>query len=250
MEDFNGEKSDRFMCETISESEIFGMLDAARLWLLSKQGMYDSVVSRYSNPLPASSISMRAELIARIELRRVCSTFISFILPASNLSQAILTILSPLVGVPNLQATLRLAQSHLKDIQTFKTPPEPTETSPAYHAFDPAISRRLLSIMPLKITPLPEQATVWNDYFLLLSGFQEVCILTKCPLILQIKVRDSPTLNVYALTLGCTGVTRVTSVSTTTSEPNRTRTEFCKCTYLFSPTLLMLTLITWNRQHY
>jgi hypothetical protein len=40
MEDFNGEKSDRFMCETISEAEVLGMLDAAKLWLVSKQGTF------------------------------------------------------------------------------------------------------------------------------------------------------------------------------------------------------------------
>jgi len=43
MEDFNGEKSDRFMCETISEIEVLAMLDAAKLWLLSKQGISYSV---------------------------------------------------------------------------------------------------------------------------------------------------------------------------------------------------------------
>jgi hypothetical protein len=77
MEDFNGEKSDLFMCETISETEVLGMLDAAKLWLVSKQGIVNilPIARGRTMTIPlAASISMRAELIARIELRRVCST--------------------------------------------------------------------------------------------------------------------------------------------------------------------------------
>jgi hypothetical protein len=38
MEDFNGEKSDRYICELISELEVVAMLDAAKRWLLSGEG--------------------------------------------------------------------------------------------------------------------------------------------------------------------------------------------------------------------
>lgn len=155
MEDFNGEKSDRFICETIQENEVLGMLDAAKLWLLSKE---------------ATTITMRAELIARIELRR-----------------AILTTLSPSSDISRLPPALRVAQAHIRDLRTFAMPPVPADGSPARRAFDPAIAHRLLSVMPLKIVSLPEQVDVWNDYFLLVSRLQEVCVLAQSPSMIQIK---------------------------------------------------------------
>lgn len=38
MEDFNGEKADRYICETVHEADVLRMLDAAKAWLLSRQG--------------------------------------------------------------------------------------------------------------------------------------------------------------------------------------------------------------------
>lgn len=38
MEDFNGEKADRYICETIPEVDVIRTLDFAKAWLLSKQG--------------------------------------------------------------------------------------------------------------------------------------------------------------------------------------------------------------------
>jgi hypothetical protein len=38
MEDFNGEKADRYLCEAIPEVDVIRMLDFAKAWLLSKQG--------------------------------------------------------------------------------------------------------------------------------------------------------------------------------------------------------------------
>lgn len=37
MEDFNGEKADRYICETIPDFDVVAMLDSAKAWLLSKQ---------------------------------------------------------------------------------------------------------------------------------------------------------------------------------------------------------------------
>ena len=102
-----------------------------------------------------------------------------------------LTILSPSAAITELGPVLRVAQSHLRDLRSLIIPPEPDNTSPAYQAFDPSIARRLLSVMPLKITPLPDQVNVWSDYSLLLESIQEVCLLTKCPSILQVKVLGS-----------------------------------------------------------
>ncbi|KAG9055785.1 hypothetical protein FS842_001190 [Serendipita sp. 407] len=150
MEDFNADKSERFICETISQSEIIGMLDGAKAWLLSKQ---------------ASSISFRAEIIARIELRRAMLMILSSVLPAEE---------------KNFQAAIRQAKSHLRDISSLKTPPTPDEGSPAWLTFDPAISRRLISVMPSRVVPLLDQVETWELYSLFLDGLVEVGLLGRC----------------------------------------------------------------------
>ncbi|KAG8802465.1 hypothetical protein FRC16_009586 [Serendipita sp. 398] len=170
MEDFNADKSERFICETISQSEIIGMLDGAKAWLLSKQ---------------ASSISFRAEIIARIELRRAMLMILSSVLPAEE---------------KHFQAAIRQAKSHLRDISSLKTPPTPDEGSPAWLTFDPAISRRLISVMPSRVVPLLDQVETWELYSLFLDGLVED--LLDCRAIQPPRMNRGPLLR----SLACTAI--------------------------------------------
>ncbi|KAG8814828.1 hypothetical protein FRC17_000962 [Serendipita sp. 399] len=187
MEDFNADKSERFICETISEAEILGMLDAARSWLLSKQ---------------AASIAYRAEIIARIDLRRAMLVILSSTLPSEE---------------KHFQATIRQAYSHLRDIKSLSTPRTPPEGSPAWQTFDPAILRRLISVMPSKIVLLPDQTETWDQYTLLLDGLKEVGLLSRCFAFTTIKdllewrAIQPPRMNRGPLlrSLACVGVFRV-----------------------------------------
>jgi hypothetical protein len=107
----------------------------------------------------------------------------------ADFSQSILVTISTCLSaeVKQLKTNLRVAQAQLRDIRTLSTPVSPTAQSPAYHAFDPAIARRLLSVMPLKIILLPDQAGVWDDYVLLFNSIHEIFLMTDCSSILHIK---------------------------------------------------------------
>ncbi|CAG7846743.1 SubName: Full=Uncharacterized protein {ECO:0000313/EMBL:CCA72810.1} [Serendipita indica DSM 11827] len=151
MEDFNGDKSERYLCETISASEIIGMLDAARTWLLSRQ---------------CTITTWRTELLARIDLRRMMLLLLSSSLPSE---------------AAHYKATIRQAQEYLTVIKQFNEPPIPHKGSTALKSFDPIIARRLISIMPPKIVELPNHHQTWEQYSLFIDGLREVALLSTCP---------------------------------------------------------------------
>jgi hypothetical protein len=95
------------------------------------------------------------------------------------------------IGFDQYQDSVHHARGHLRDILRLMQPPEPSKHSIAHHAFDPAILRRLLSLMPLKFIPLPEQSFAWEYYEGLVDGMQELCVMSACTSILDIKVLSS-----------------------------------------------------------
>lgn len=111
----------------------------------------------------------------------------------TNLIQFILTLLTYQLPMEarSYQSTLRQAIGQLRDVQTFQTPAEARTSSNAYRAFDHTIHRRLISLMPVKVLPLPTQEDAWRDYAAFLDGLREVYEMSLCPSVLEIKVRDT-----------------------------------------------------------
>lgn len=91
------------------------------------------------------------------------------------------------IGFDQYQELVRQACGYLRDIRRLMQPPEPSKHSAAYHAFDPAILRRLLSLMPLKFISLPQQSFAWDFYEGLLSGMEDLCVMSASSSILDIK---------------------------------------------------------------
>lgn len=69
---------------------------------------------------------------------------------------------------------LTLARDHLQNVRS-NSPPELTPHSPAILAFDPRITRRLNSFMPLRAHRLPPQDLAWTALADLFDGWAEIC---------------------------------------------------------------------------
>lgn len=88
-----------------------------------------------------------------------------------------------------VKAALRQARAHLKDIRTWQSPLPPSTGSPLDYTFDPAIIRRLTSVMPIRLTELPTQEQAWRDAEAMISGIEEACLLNESTSIPAVKVR-------------------------------------------------------------
>ncbi|KAG6808092.1 hypothetical protein H0H93_000582, partial [Arthromyces matolae] len=69
-------------------------------------------------------------------------------------------------------------REHLSLIRSHPAP-EPDTSSPALQAFDPCISRRLKTIVPLRVLPIPPPEDTWKAVDRLLDGWQEACLLAQ-----------------------------------------------------------------------
>ncbi|KAG5650935.1 hypothetical protein H0H81_010490 [Sphagnurus paluster] len=74
------------------------------------------------------------------------------------------------------QNFLDLAKEQLMIIRSHPSP-EPGSSSPAHHAFDPCIARRLKTFVPLRVIPVPPQEDTWKAVEATLNGWQEVSLL-------------------------------------------------------------------------
>lgn len=94
-----------------------------------------------------------------------------------DLSQSLLEVLSidPSMDVHRYRHHLTAARHHLSEIRFRPSPPPASPSSPALLAFDPNITRRLNSYMPLKALQLPDQDETWVRMQRLLDGLEELC---------------------------------------------------------------------------
>lgn len=88
-----------------------------------------------------------------------------------------------------VKAALRRARAHLKDIRTWQSPSPPEAGSPLAYTFDPAIIRRLTSVMPIRLVELPTQEQTLRDVEAMISGIEEACLLNESTSIPAVKVR-------------------------------------------------------------
>jgi hypothetical protein len=88
-----------------------------------------------------------------------------------------------------VRAALRQARAHLKDIRTWQSPSPPEAGSPLVHTFDPAIIRRLTSVLPIRLVELPPQEETWRHAEAMIAGIEEACLLNESTSIPAVKVR-------------------------------------------------------------
>ena len=70
-----------------------------------------------------------------------------------------------------------------------KVPPEPVPHSPAAFAFDPRITRKLNSFMPLRSHQLPPQDRAWDALADMFDGWAKVCKISAVASLSAWKVR-------------------------------------------------------------
>ncbi|KAG7086374.1 hypothetical protein E1B28_002334 [Marasmius oreades] len=85
-------------------------------------------------------------------------------------------------GVHNMEDIRRLlevAQHHLFQIRSKAPPPDPLEDSLARRAFNPYISRRLNTFLPIRVLELPSSSESWENWGNFLGGYGEMVALSE-----------------------------------------------------------------------
>lgn len=84
---------------------------------------------------------------------------------------------------------LSSAREYLQNVRS-NIPPEPAAHSPVTFAFDPRITRKLNSFMPLRPHQLPRQDLVWDALADMFDGWAEICKISSVTSLLAWKVRQ------------------------------------------------------------
>ncbi|KAG6827820.1 hypothetical protein H0H92_010336 [Tricholoma furcatifolium] len=148
MEDWQGDKCDISLLEGTPVKFVLSSLEDANLWL------------QRTTSVP---LLWRNGLRARINFRK-----------------ALLQILQADVfsNPSEYQNLVDTAREQLSIIRSHPSS-QPEALSPALHAFDPCIARRLKTIVPIRVLPLPSIDDTWKAYDRLLDGWQEVALLAQ-----------------------------------------------------------------------
>ncbi|EIM82360.1 Mak10-domain-containing protein [Stereum hirsutum FP-91666 SS1] len=153
-EDWQSEKGGGSLMEGLPVRRALAQLDDACTWISDQT---------------SHGLSWKEPLLHRMELRNILLELFS---------------LDPTLDRLRYQRHLAQARHHLHEIRYRPSPPapssssspsDPSSESPALHAFDPYITRRLNSYMPLKVLELPEMEETWKRVERLLDGLEEVC---------------------------------------------------------------------------
>ncbi|KAL5490669.1 MAK10 [Sanghuangporus weigelae] len=152
-EDWQSEKSDTSLLESITPQRVMMLLEDAELWLAQNEDR---------------NLLFRTELLHRIRLRGILLRLFSLEMPRK------LPFAVPLLAEARQLLALVRGQ----------TIPPPPEGSPALHVFDPRITRRLHSIMPMRPLIIPPQADTWKAVEGLLDGWEMVYQLSNCETLL------------------------------------------------------------------
>ncbi|KDQ59783.1 hypothetical protein JAAARDRAFT_33351 [Jaapia argillacea MUCL 33604] len=146
-EDFQGEKCEVSLLEGLSISTTVKRLDLALEWI------------RTSLPVPEY---LRDDLACRLSFRKILIQ-----LMALNLSN----------DRYRLQALVSSARQLLRRIRS-RPPADPDLNSPARHAFDRNVTRRLHFFMPLRPIEMPPQERTWQKVEDFIQSWQEICYLS------------------------------------------------------------------------
>ncbi|KAF5387015.1 hypothetical protein D9615_002044 [Tricholomella constricta] len=148
VEDWQSEKCDVSLLEGVPVKFVISSLEDASMWLLKTTKF---------------GVLWRNALRARIILRKTILQLMQ----------------SDVFANPfEYQSLIDLAREQMMIIRSHPSP-EPESSSPAYHAFDPCIARRLKTFVPLRIVPVPSPEDTWKAVDALLDGWQEVSLLAQ-----------------------------------------------------------------------
>ncbi|KAI0085943.1 Mak10 subunit, NatC N-terminal acetyltransferase-domain-containing protein [Irpex rosettiformis] len=145
IEDWQSEKSEVSLLESVPVSIVLQRLDDACRWLRASS-------------LPAEQKEALSDrILLRKHLTRLFNVGVS-----ENLE--------------DLGMAPPLMRANLDALQRVRTRPSttPQEGSPALLAFDPRVSRQLHTVIPIRVVDLPEQTTVWDSLERLLYGWADV----------------------------------------------------------------------------
>jgi N-alpha-acetyltransferase 35, NatC auxiliary subunit len=94
----------------------------------------------------------------------------------------------------NLDLILPLVTSAFETLLRVQSRPSlaPSNESPATSVFDTRVSRRLHTVIPIRVVELPEQTAVWSAVEQLLHGWADVDYLRDSSTISTWQVRTSP----------------------------------------------------------
>ncbi|EPQ50584.1 hypothetical protein GLOTRDRAFT_118272 [Gloeophyllum trabeum ATCC 11539] len=145
-EDWQGEKCEISLLEGYPVRSLVRLIDQAAVWCRHASGV---------------SVTLRNELLARLLFRKTMLELMTLNLPEDH---------------DKLQTCLATARDLL---QGFRSRPirTPHPGSPAHLVFDPYVTRRLHSFMPLRPMQLPPQEETWNSLEAALDNWQELYYL-------------------------------------------------------------------------
>ena len=81
------------------------------------------------------------------------------------------------------------AREYLQSVR-LNLPPEPVPHSPVTFAFDPRITRKLNSFVPLRAHQLPPQDLAWDALADMFDGWAEICKISSVTSLSAWKVRQ------------------------------------------------------------
>ncbi|KZT18829.1 Mak10-domain-containing protein [Neolentinus lepideus HHB14362 ss-1] len=146
-EDWQGEKCEISLLEGYPIRGIIKAIEQAGHWVRTATTV---------------SATLRNELLSRLLFRKTMIELITLHLPEDH---------------DKLQAHLTTAQGLLKGFKS-RPVPAPPPHSPAHLVFDPYVTRRLHSFIPLRPIQLPAQEKAWEGIEAALDGWQELYYLS------------------------------------------------------------------------
>ncbi|EAU81853.1 hypothetical protein CC1G_06064 [Coprinopsis cinerea okayama7 len=149
-EDWQSDKCEVPVLENLPVKYFESRLEQAATWV------------EFSDRIPPK---WKQPLIARIRLRKTLLELFN-LEPTKNRSQ--------------YQSLLDDAQTFITDI-TSQPPPTLSPSSPAYLVFDPYISRRLNTCVPVRVIPTPTHEETWKALGAFLEGLRELSLLVDRP---------------------------------------------------------------------
>lgn len=155
LEDFNADKSEVSLLEGTQIPIVIRQLDKALVWI----GRWQTVHTEWQKALH-DRISLRKHL------------FLAVTTPEGQTAERTTHVLNALACYHSVRAG--------------PEPPEPPPSSQLHASFDPAINRRLIVNMPLKVIELMPIADAWKALQSMLEGMLEVCRMTESTNILEI----------------------------------------------------------------
>jgi hypothetical protein len=178
------------------------MLEEASSWLsASSDGSRFSVTRKETDHVPVPSPWQEA-LLVRLALRKVCDTWLNLIPAYPQGYQTILQLLDSSIfkDSSKMPGLINRAREYIHMMRN-QPSPTPTPESPPALSFDPLCSRRLNTIIPLRILELRSIPQTWDALEVLLDDWDELGLLSSTTNLSTWVVCSSPFYTARTLTI-------------------------------------------------